>query len=98
MIKKTINKKWFGRVSKIETRPSKIFADRDRDGVANVFDCQPNNPRKQDRQIGARLHREAQEEFNKGNYEEANFKKQRSNWMLGHSKDDEASQAVSAEY
>ena len=51
-----------------------------------------------DNRLGARLHREAQEEFNKGNYEEANFKKQRSNWMLGHSKDDEASQVVSTEY
>ena len=27
----------------------KLFADSDRDGVANVFDCQPHNPRKQDK-------------------------------------------------
>jgi hypothetical protein len=32
----------------IETRPVKLFGDRDRDGVANVFDCQPNNRRRQD--------------------------------------------------
>jgi hypothetical protein len=31
-----------------EMRPSRLFADNDRDGVANVFDCQPRNPRKQD--------------------------------------------------
>ena len=35
-----------------EVRPARIFADRDRDGVANVFDCQPRNPRKQDSDWG----------------------------------------------
>ena len=35
-----------------EVRPARIFADRDRDGVANVFDCQPRNPRKQDSGFG----------------------------------------------
>jgi len=29
-------------------RTQNLFSDSDRDGVANVFDCQPNNPRKQD--------------------------------------------------
>jgi len=29
-------------------RPVKLFADCDKDGVANVFDCQPHNARKQD--------------------------------------------------
>jgi len=32
-----------------EVRPARIFADYDKDGVANVFDCQPRNPRRQDR-------------------------------------------------
>ena len=41
---KTVKKGWFN----IETRPVKLFGDRDRDRVANVFDCQPNNKRKQD--------------------------------------------------
>ena len=45
MIKqKTVKKGWFN----IETRPIKLFGDRDKDRVANVFDCQPNNKRKQD--------------------------------------------------
>ena len=30
-------------------QPAKLFADSDRDGVANVFDCQPHNPRRQDK-------------------------------------------------
>jgi len=29
-------------------RPVKLFGDADRDGVANIFDCQPHNARKQD--------------------------------------------------
>ena len=29
--------------------PARLFADTDRDGVANVFDCQPFNNRRQDR-------------------------------------------------
>jgi hypothetical protein len=37
----------------IETRPSKLFMDSDRDGVANVFDCQPYNRFKQDVQVEA---------------------------------------------
>jgi hypothetical protein len=32
----------------IETRPARLFRDSDRDGVANVFDCQPFNRRRQD--------------------------------------------------
>ena len=28
--------------------PARLFADTDRDGVANVFDCRPRNPRRQD--------------------------------------------------
>ena len=44
MIKQTMKKRWFN----LETRPSRLFGDRDRDGVANVFDCQPRNPRRQD--------------------------------------------------
>ena len=32
----------------LETRPSQLFRDSDRDGVADVFDCQPNNRRRQD--------------------------------------------------
>lgn len=39
-----ITKKWT--VPSWNTR--KLFADDDRDGVANVFDCQPRNPRRQD--------------------------------------------------
>ena len=31
-----------------EIRPSRLFRDTDGDGVADVFDCQPRNPRKQD--------------------------------------------------
>jgi hypothetical protein len=31
-----------------ETTPAVLFADYDKDGVANVFDCQPKNWRKQD--------------------------------------------------
>jgi hypothetical protein len=27
--------------------PARMFGDKDRDGVANVFDCKPNNPNKQ---------------------------------------------------
>ena len=33
----------------LEVRPSRLFRDSDRDGVADVFDCQPRNRRKQDR-------------------------------------------------
>ena len=44
MIKQTMKKRWFN----LETRPSRLFGDRDRDGVANVFDCQPRNRRRQD--------------------------------------------------
>jgi len=43
-MKQTMKRRWFN----IETRPSRLFGDRDRDGVANVFDCQPRNPRRQD--------------------------------------------------
>ena len=41
-----MKRRWFN----LETRPSRLFGDRDRDrdGVANVFDCQPNNRRRQD--------------------------------------------------
>jgi len=47
---KKSDKKLFSRAPlNIETRPVKLFADRDRDGVANVFDCQPRNPRRQDK-------------------------------------------------
>ena len=35
-----------------EVRPSRLFADDDRDGVANVFDCQPRNRRRQDDRYG----------------------------------------------
>jgi len=31
--------------------PARLFADTDRDGVANVFDCRPFNPRRQDADI-----------------------------------------------
>jgi hypothetical protein len=47
MIKQTMKRRWFN----LETRPVKLFGDKDRDGVANVFDCQPRNPRRQDKSI-----------------------------------------------
>ena len=33
--------------------PARLFADTDRDGVANVFDCRPRNPRRQDDNNGS---------------------------------------------
>ena len=30
--------------------PQKLFSDDDKDGVPNVFDCQPHNSRKQDKE------------------------------------------------
>ena len=36
----------------LETRPARLFRDSDRDGVADVFDCQPRNKRRQDGKIG----------------------------------------------
>jgi len=35
-------------VRKVSLRVGRLFADDDRDGVANVFDCRPKNPRHQD--------------------------------------------------
>jgi hypothetical protein len=32
----------------LEIRPSRLFADYDRDGVANIFDCRPRNRFRQD--------------------------------------------------
>lgn len=43
-----ITSKW--KVNSWNTK--KLFADDDRDGVANVFDCQPHNRRKQDGEWG----------------------------------------------
>ena len=36
-------------IKKISWNTNNLFIDSDRDGVANVFDCQPFNKRKQDR-------------------------------------------------
>lgn len=38
---------FFGSANHKYPTPSKMFSDSDRDGVANVFDCKPNNPRQQ---------------------------------------------------
>ena len=37
-------------IKKISWNTNKLFIDSDRDGVANVFDCQPFNKRKQDKE------------------------------------------------
>ena len=42
-----ISKTW-GIKSRDKVMPNKLFADSDRDGVPNVFDCRPNNKRRQD--------------------------------------------------
>ena len=49
-----ITKKWI--VPSWNTR--KLFADDDKDGVSNVFDCQPRNPRRQDGEWGNALENE----------------------------------------
>lgn len=42
--------KWLGykKIKRIGQMPVRLFADDDKDGVANVFDCRPKNRRKQD--------------------------------------------------
>ena len=37
--------------SRDKVSPARLFADSDRDGVPNVFDCRPFNKRRQDYQI-----------------------------------------------
>jgi len=58
-MKQQTNKfRFWGKARPLETRPIKLFADTDRDGVMNVFDCQPFNKRKQDSEdIGTKLKR-----------------------------------------
>jgi hypothetical protein len=62
-MRQTMKRRWFN----LETRPSRLFGDKDRDGVANVFDCQPRNRRRQDndkltkRQIRNKISRVARE-------------------------------------
>ena len=58
-----MKRRWFN----LETRPSRLFGDKDRDGVANVFDCQPNNRRRQDgnRKIPAQIVQEERRKIQK---------------------------------
>lgn len=40
-----------GRMPAVDRVMKNMFGDKDRDGVKNVIDCEPNNPKKQDKQI-----------------------------------------------
>ena len=48
MKKQTRNTNFWGIKSRDKVMPNKLFADTDRDGVPNVFDCRPFNKRRQD--------------------------------------------------
>ena len=45
---KTANNIFWKVKSRDKVSPARLFADSDRDGVANVFDCRPFNKRRQD--------------------------------------------------
>jgi len=48
MVEKWINLKANPKVKKASWNTKNLFIDSDKDGVANIFDCQPYNKRKQD--------------------------------------------------
>ena len=56
MKKQTRNINFWGIKSRDKVMPNKLFADTDRDGVPNVFDCRPFNKRKQDEDVNVKLH------------------------------------------
>jgi len=51
MKKQTRNTNFWGIKSRDKVMPNKLFADSDRDGVPNVFDCRPFNKRRQDYKV-----------------------------------------------
>lgn len=52
-------------------KPFQLFKDCDKDGVANVFDCQPRNKRKQDREFSDDIY--AGVDLSKRRIERSNF-------------------------
>jgi hypothetical protein len=44
----SFNWNWKGKDKAHYGMPVKLFSDKDKDGVPNVFDCAPRNPKKQD--------------------------------------------------
>ena len=47
-MKKQTRTSFWGIKARDKVMPNKLFADTDRDGVPNVFDCRPFNKRRQD--------------------------------------------------